>query len=205
MSARFEIAHANSQSKEGGYVSPETAAALRDPGGETYRGVAREAHPNHPIWDIIDSYKPKYSGNRRVLVNGSPVYYYGISHNFIIKDDRLNKMVDDIYKKKYWDAIRLGELTNQSLANFIFDMHMGSTTGLIAAVKFLQGKLGLVQDGKIGPNTIKQLNKKITAKLFDELKEFRKQWLKDNVKKIYVKQLEERTDSFFFQEENTGA
>ncbi|MFN8436122.1 MAG: glycosyl hydrolase 108 family protein [Cytophagales bacterium] len=196
MSAKFEIAHKNSQQHEGGYVSPEVAASIRDAGGETYRGYARNAHPNSEVWKIIDDYKKTHSSMQRY--NG--VSYFGLKHGSYILNTRLNQLIDAAYKKEYWDAINLGKLKNQSVANFLYDIHMGSTTGLIAAVKFLQDKLDLLADGKIGEKTIAAINKHMNKSLFEELKAFRKKWL-ERVPDSYEAVLMKRTDSFFFLEE----
>ena len=50
--ASFKEAWEETSAVEGGYVDDDD-----DRGGETYRGVARNFHPNWPGWDRIDAAK----------------------------------------------------------------------------------------------------------------------------------------------------
>jgi len=71
-----------------------------------------------------------------------------------------------IYKKSYWDNLKLSDIRSQKLANKIFDVHV-NCGGVVK--KFLQRSLNVFNkygrlypdlkiDGKIGPITIRTLN-----------------------------------------------
>ncbi|MFN3405850.1 MAG: glycosyl hydrolase 108 family protein [Cytophagaceae bacterium] len=185
--ASFDQFYPILEPNEGGYVSAATAASIGDSGGETYKGVARNYNPTWEGWKIIDAYKAANGGK--------------IKHNAIIPDPVLNKMVKDLAKKKYWDVMRLDEVRNQSLANLIADFGFNSGTG--APAKAIQRILGLVQDGVIGPVTIKAINSANQKTLFEKLKEARINFINSSTKILdkIKPQLVERADSFFFREE----
>ena len=67
-----------------------------------------------------------------------------------------------IYKKNYWDTLRLDEVNNQVIAEIAFDI--GVNAGVGTAAKMLQEMINFMTtnnievDGKIGPETIKRLN-----------------------------------------------
>ena len=135
--ATFNDAFDITMKHEGGYSNDPD-----DVGGETCRGISRRYNPSWPGWVIIDATKP----------------------NINFKD--LDVLVRDFYKAYYWDINRLDEITNQDVANEIFDV--GVNIGVVRAVKFLQKALNylnrnehsyndLVVDGKIGSATFKAL------------------------------------------------
>ena len=67
----------------------------------------------------------------------------------------------EIYRKFYWDKLRLNEVTNQNLATCIFDTSVNR--GPEVAVKYTQKVLNtlgaaLVVDGEMGLRTIAALN-----------------------------------------------
>lgn len=69
--------------------------------------------------------------------------------------------IADIYRKEYWDAMRLGEVNDQSIATAIFDC--GVNRGLGIAGRYTQmacNKKGsaLIVDGSIGNRTIEAIN-----------------------------------------------
>ena len=53
MSNRFLDIYRIVMEYEGGYVNHPN-----DPGGETYKGISRRAHPNWKGWQLIDQKKP---------------------------------------------------------------------------------------------------------------------------------------------------
>ncbi len=67
-----------------------------------------------------------------------------------------------IYKKEYWDKLKLDEVNNQVIAEIAFDI--GVNAGIGIASKKLQEMINFMTtnnidvDGKIGPETIKRLN-----------------------------------------------
>lgn len=99
--ADFNIAYKTVRSNEGGYRNVSW-----DAGGETYKGVARVYNPKWPGWAIIDAIKKTRT----------------IKLNEVIKDARLDQLVVDLFKEKYWTPNKLSGLNNQSLATLCFDM-----------------------------------------------------------------------------------
>jgi len=143
--ADFSIAYKITMKIEGGYVNDKD-----DRGGETFKGIARKYHPTWSGWALIDGMKSKPQFPSCALSNPA-----------------IQLHVDKFYKSNFWDVNLLDEFTSQSVANEMFDT--GVNMGVQTAAKFLQvalnklNKIGglypnLVEDGKIGNNTIKSLN-----------------------------------------------
>lgn len=85
---------------------------------------------------------------------------YGISQRAYPDLDIANLTEDQaiaIYKRDYWDALRLSEISHTGVAAAIFDtaVNMGSGT----AAKMAQGLAGVPVDGKIGPVSITAINR----------------------------------------------
>lgn len=79
---------------------------------------------------------------------------YGISKRSYPNVDIRNLTLDQakaIYKRDFWDAVKADQLPAK-LRFHIFDAAVNSGVG--AAVKWLQGAVGVVQDGKLGPVTL---------------------------------------------------
>jgi len=127
---------------EGGYVNDPT-----DRGGETYKGIARKRNPAWHGWSIIDRYNKNVS-----LMNADP---------------ELQNEVLFFYKREYWDKVAGDHITDQDVANELFDIavNMGHNT----AGKFVQHALNLLnknaklwndiaEDGIIGLGTLGILN-----------------------------------------------
>lgn len=186
--ANFDKYYPTLEHHEGGYASAEAAAKIKDTGGETYKGIARNYNPSWAGWKIIDEYK---------RVHGTPKW------NSTIPIDELNKMVKQYAKSAYWDTLKLDSVKNQSIAQFIYDF--GFNSGRATPVLIVQRLLKLPVDGKMGMQTISQINKAPQQNLFDTLKAARIKFLTDSKKiKASIKpQLIERADSFFFHEAET--
>lgn len=108
-----------------------------------------------------------------------------------------------IYKKNYWDTIGGDLITSQSVAEFLFDFGVNSGTG--RAAKALQSILGVTQDGKIGPKTIKATNERDPKKLFEDLKQNRLDFVNSIVRnnpsqKKFLKGWTNRINSFIFKD-----
>ena len=98
-----------------------------DKGGMTYAGIARNMNPDWGGWRMID--------------NGDSVPAY---------------VVREFYQAKFWDRIKGDEITNQAIAQTIFDFAVNA--GLGVAVKLAQIVVGSTPDGQIGAKTIAALN-----------------------------------------------
>ena len=73
-----------------------------------------------------------------------------------------------IYKKRYWDRIRGDEITDQNLANIVFDFYVNAGGNAAKLFQRVINQLGgsIVIDGGIGPVTIKALNKLDKKKVY---------------------------------------
>jgi len=99
-----------------------------DRGGMTYAGIARNANPDWAGWQFIDR---KDFGSATQLVR-------------------------EFYKVNFWDRIRGDELTNQAIAETIFNFAVN--TGVGVASKLAQLIVGVTPDGAIGAKTLERLN-----------------------------------------------
>lgn len=61
-----------------------------------------------------------------------------------------------IYKQFWWDRYNYGDIIPQAVATKVFDTSVNM--GASRSHKFLQKALGLIQDGVIGPGTLKAVN-----------------------------------------------
>ena len=83
--------------------------------------------------------------------------------------------VAPLYKRKYWDACRADELVS-GLDYAVFDCAVNSGVG--RAVKLLQGCVGVVVDGGIGPATMAAVNQAVPTSLIEDFSNARLQFLK---------------------------
>lgn len=135
--ANFKIAFRKTCKWEGEYANDPD-----DTGGETYKGISRKHHPTWNGWKIIDKLKQEHPrGFKTKLKDNS----------------ELQAMVDDFYKRNYWNHLHLDDLANQELANQVFDTAVNC--GIKTAVKIIQKVLGIPADGKLGPVTIEAMKK----------------------------------------------
>ncbi len=168
---------------EGGYASAKYAASIGDKGGETYLGIARNYNKDWPGWAIIDAYKAK---------NGEPKY------NSHIPDTKLDQLAKDMSKKLYWDKLKLDQVQNQSIAEYIMDF--GFNSGLATPVKAVQRLLKLKDDGAMGNDTINKINTADQGKLFKDLQDYRINFV-SNIKTLkpdVIQGLIKRAKSFSF-------
>ncbi|MBA4411068.1 MAG: glycosyl hydrolase 108 family protein [Bacteroidota bacterium] len=119
---------------EGGYVNDPD-----DPGGETYKGVARKIHSKWTGWTTVDMLKRQsdFPAN-------------------LDKDAELQEAVSDFYRVTFWDPMKGDQITVQEVANSIFDF--GVNAGLSTSSTLAQMVIGAKTDGVIGPQSINSLN-----------------------------------------------
>jgi lysozyme family protein len=119
---------------EGGYSNDPN-----DPGGETYKGVARNMNSNWIGWTLIDLQK-KQSNFPANLNN----------------NNELNSEIEHFYKVNYWDKVKGDDLTDQRVANAIFDfaVNAGCSTSSLLAQKVVDAK----EDGVIGAGSVAAIN-----------------------------------------------
>jgi lysozyme family protein len=99
-----------------------------DRGGQTYAGIARKPNPDWAGWQHID---------RKDFGSATP-------------------LVREFYKTNFWDRVRGDELTDQAIAETIFNFAVN--TGVGVAAKLAQVIVGVAPDGAIGAKTVERLN-----------------------------------------------
>jgi lysozyme family protein len=132
--ANFDTADKLTSINEGGYANDSA-----DRGGETWKGIARNMHPEWQGWPLVDWYKkdPKFPG-----VLGTSV--------------RLEQLRKDFYKTNFWDIIKGDELLFQEIANQIYDDAV--LTGTSSAIKKAQNSaFGLADEPKERDYMIKNI------------------------------------------------
>ncbi|HFQ81144.1 MAG TPA: N-acetylmuramidase [Desulfobacterales bacterium] len=132
--ADFQTAIKATLKAEGGYVNDPD-----DPGGETYKGIARHKNAKWPGWVNIDLLKNKK----------------GFPEN--LEDDAdLQAKVYALYEANYWDKIRGDEIEDQDIAESVFDFAVNS--GPRTSAKLAQIATGATADGVIGAKTLEKIN-----------------------------------------------
>lgn len=139
--AEFLTSFRKTSKFEGGYANNPN-----DKGGETYKGIARNMWPQWGGWKIIDRYKgsPISSKNMTEVLSGSV---------------ELEDMVEAFYRAHFWKPIMGDNVMNQLVADNIYDFAVNS--GVSRAVRYAQRIVGAVEDGVMGPKTIKAINANI--------------------------------------------
>lgn len=119
---------------EGGYVNDPA-----DPGGETYKGIARNINSKWSGWTTVDILKRQ---------SGFPAN--------LDQDNDLQGMIADFYRITFWDRMNGDQIGNQEVANSIFDF--GVNAGLATSVSLAQMVVGVQADGVLGPNSLEGIN-----------------------------------------------
>ncbi|MBA4368455.1 MAG: N-acetylmuramidase [Desulfobacterium sp.] len=130
----FETAFALTMKAEGGYVNDP-----QDPGGETYKGIARKMNSKWEGWVVIEMMKKEKSFPANLNSNA-----------------QLEEMVKTFYQVNYWDKVGCHKIINQDIAESIFDFAVNA--GPIASAKLAQITVGVKADGIIGPITLEKIN-----------------------------------------------
>lgn len=136
MGADFKKAFEATMRSEGGYVNDP-----QDPGGETYRGIARKFHSKWEGWTTIDALKKRSNFPRS-----------------LDQDASLQAQIADFYQHQFWDKVRGDQIENQDVAESIFDFAVNA--GIGASVTLAQTASGAPTDGLMGTDTLAAINKK---------------------------------------------
>ena len=120
---------------EGGYSND-----ANDAGGETYKGIARNMNSTWIGWTLIDLQKqqPNFPAN-------------------LANNNELNGEIEQFYKINYWDTVNGDDLTDQRIANAIFDF--GVNAGVKTSSVLAQKVAEVTEDGVIGNESIGAINK----------------------------------------------
>jgi lysozyme family protein len=132
--ADFAPAFAATMKAEGGYVNDP-----QDPGGETYKGIARKMNSKWDGWILIDLAR-KEKNFPANLDNNAPL------------QDKINHF----YEVNYWHKIRCHEINDQSIAASLFDFAVNA--GTVSSAKLAQFTVGAAPDGVIGTDTLNKIN-----------------------------------------------
>lgn len=137
-------------------------------------------------------------GNWIKLSNGDKIFIgtkYGISapilQDFLGKtptqDDMMNLSYDtalQIYKSEYWDDLSLGTITNQNVANIIYDGCVNQGSGAMRSVlrKSLEENGLDIKDSDVifSINILNELNQLNQEKLFNSIKKHREERYRDS-------------------------
>lgn len=152
MDDNFEKVFEKMQDFEGGYANHSS-----DSGGETYRGIARNAWPNWKGWKEVDKVVP-HKFNTAIRSTRDTV---DDINEKLGESDSLDKSVKEFYRKNFWEAVRADELPDR-IARKVFDASVN--VGTRRGKKFLQKALNrcgnnLLVDGQLGKNTLAAINK----------------------------------------------
>lgn len=132
--AEFKISLQKTLTHEGGYVND-----TNDMGGETYKGISRNAHPDWSGWEQIDISK----------------YEYHFPKNLDENED-LQTEVELFYHTNFWQPLKADQIENQKMADSIFDF--GVNAGIKTSIRYAQSILETGVDGILGSKTLEKLN-----------------------------------------------
>ena len=132
--ATFETSLNKTLIHEGGYVFDKD-----DPGGETYKGIARTVNGSWAGWQTIDKLKKL------------PNFPQNLDSDKILQDN-----IKTFYKANYWDIVKGNDIQNQAVADSVFDFAVNA--GAKTSATMVQTIIGTKADGNIGPATLAKLN-----------------------------------------------
>ena len=151
--ANFSDAYQLTMHVEAGYSNDRN-----DPGGETFKGVARNFNPKWKGWTIIDQIKSTHPHDLDTALNANA---------------GLLQEIKKFYEINYWDVNHTGFINNQQLANQVFDTAVNCGTGM--AAKFLQQSAGVKADEQVGKITIDAVNSANAEELYNRFLNYRKE------------------------------
>ena len=132
--AKFDEAYQRTLKFEGGWVNDDA-----DSGKETYKGISRAANPNWAGWKIVDSYKKKSNFPKN-----------------LDSDTKLQSLVKELYKTNYWDKVWGDKITNQKVANDLYDT--GVNMGVAMSIKLSERQFNMNETGKMSNELLNKLN-----------------------------------------------
>lgn len=112
--------------------------------GYTFMGIYQSAHPSLELWKIIRQKLQQYN-NDAALVG-----------EVLFDNPRVQELVENFYRREFWDKAKLDKVDSQNTANEIFIF--GVNVGMIQAIKVMQKLIGVTADGIVGQMTLRALN-----------------------------------------------
>lgn len=142
--------------------------------GLTFMGIYEKAHPSWCGWEIIHQICKDYP----YITKASKECYESII---------LDEMVQEFYKKEFWDKLRLDKINDEIIRVNLFCL--GINIGHKNAIKIFQKIAHISQTGKINDETINAINKIDKNKAYiQEIKEYYKEICRINPsKKVFLK------------------
>lgn len=119
---------------EGGYANDPD-----DPGGETYKGVARKMHSKWEGWHLIDMLRKQKNFPENLDANVE-----------------LQEKIERFYEVNYWDRLNADEIANEEVAISVFDFAVNA--GVATSACLAQLVVGQKADGVIGPLSTTAIN-----------------------------------------------
>lgn len=152
------------------YIQPNEAYFVDDAtdrGGMTYGGIASKIFPDWEGFEYIREY---------IKEHGKPKW----NQRF----PELDPKVESFFEF-HWNKNNFNKIKDQSIADILFDFFVNTIsdyakTGKSYPVKRIQKKLGLFQDGLIGPQSLVKLQ---GESVFDLIKQDRKDFYNDFIKR----------------------
>jgi len=120
--ADFKKAWDKTSKNEGGYVNNS-----RDAGKETYRGISIVHNPKWIGWEVVHKV---IAGLGITDTLDAPKDIREKIDNALALDPVIDRLVQSLYKIKYWDPLRLDHEESQLIAEQVFDtaVNMGVET-----------------------------------------------------------------------------
>lgn len=142
--ADFRKAFAITERNEGGLANNK-----EDRGGLTYVGIAENYWPTWKGWPFVKAEIARH-GKDTATINAH-----------LAAHPDVKPLVEEFYKKNFWDTLKLDLLNDQQLANAVYDF--GVNAGIGTSAKKLQSAANtigakLTIDGQIGAKTIEAIN-----------------------------------------------
>jgi lysozyme family protein len=144
----FEQAYKNTKRNEGGFTWDPHPTAF---------GIDRKFWEGWGGWPIVDAAIAKVGRNEKKITGE------------LRKNPAFLAMVEKFYRRNFWLPI-YGQITSQSVANFIFDR--GVNIGTEQLHRYLQCVLGIVADGKFGKITLFHVNQRDPIPFVAELDKY---------------------------------
>lgn len=146
--------------------------------GYTFFGIYQSAHPTLELWNIVRQKLNQYNGDAK------------LAGSILFDNPRVNELVENFYRREFWNKMKLDDITSQHIANEMFIF--GVNTHPITSSKVAQRIVGAKQDGVIGKITIGALNsfdEKVFSETFDilEKEHYEKIVIAKPEKEMYLK------------------
>lgn len=111
--------------------------------GWTFMGIYEAAHPNWNGWNVVRQICKDYSN----IQKASKECY---------ESDILYEMVQNFYKKEFWDALNLDKINDENARIHLFCLAINA--GRKNAVRVFQKALNIAKSGKMDDETIHSIN-----------------------------------------------